>query len=478
MKKIYKLVLVSYLGPFVLTFFISIFILLMQFLWKYVDDLVGKGLEWHVIIELLLYASASLVPLALPLAILLSSVMAFGNLGENHELEACKAVGVSLQKVMTPLIVFSVLVSLLAFYFANNVLPYANLKMGTLLYDVRQQKPAFALKEGFFYNGIEGYSLKVGKKDRDGKTLYDIMIYDHSLGMGNTKLITAKSGNMAKSDDDRFLVLTLHNGSSYEEIINTDRQRRPAGLSRPFLRTDFEEEVVRFDLSGFRFTRTDEDLFKDNYQMLNLSQLGAAEDTLAGKMNERIESFVNELKVNFLFKVDSHLYAEAPSCEFSGKGILYNFPVSDRAKIAEMAAANCRSAKLYISNFLDDIDSREKTIIRHQVEWHRKLTFSFACMVLFFIGVPLGAIIRKGGLGIPMIVSTVFFVIFYLISISGEKFAKEGIIPPIAGMWLASAVLLPLGIFFTVKATRDSSLFDITAYMNLLKKIFRKILFR
>ena len=446
----------------------------MQFLWKYVDDLVGKGLEWYVIIELLVYASASLVPLALPLAILLSSLMSFGNLGEHYELVACRSAGISLQRVMSPLIIFSVLVSVGAFYFSNDVLPFANLKMGSLLYDVRQQKPAFSLKEGVFYNGIDGYSIKVGKKDNDKQTLHNIMIYDHTMGIGNNKVITAASGKMAMSDDERFLILTLFNGYTFEEM----QSQKQMNDNHPFLRTEFKEEIVRFDLSGFKFTRTDEDLFKDNYQMLNLAQLVAAEDTLKMKMEERKKDFRMGFASSFIFQKDSILNV-SPSSHLANSwknNFLseFNFAKNNQSKIIEAASNLARSAEMRISNALEDIDMREKTIIRHEIEWHRKFTFSFACFVLFFIGAPLGAIIRKGGLGMPMILSTIFFVLFYLMSITGEKFAKEGLISPQLGMWIASIVLFPFGVFLTMKATRDSALFDIDAYLGSFRRFFKK----
>lgn len=250
------------------TFFISLFVLLMQFLWKYIDDLVGKGLDPYIIIKLMVYVSVTLVPLALPLSLLLSSIMTFGNLAEHFELTACKSAGLSLQRIMRPLTITAVAICLTAFYFSNYVLPVANLKMNALLYDVRQQKPALLIKEGIFYNGIDGYSIRIGKKDSDGKTIEDIMIYDHTENRGNTKMILAERGKMAMSDDERYLLLTLYKGSSYEE-----QENRGAKITRPLLRTEFEEELVRFDLNSFKMTRTNEQLFKDNYQMLNLWQL-------------------------------------------------------------------------------------------------------------------------------------------------------------------------------------------------------------
>ena len=465
----------SYLGPFVLTFFIAVFILLMQFVWKYVDDLVGKGLEWYVIAELLLYTSASIVPLALPLAILMSSLMTFGNLGEHYELIAMKSAGISLQRIMAPVVLLSVLISIGAFFFSNNVMPKANLQMGSLLYDVRQQRPALSIKEGVFYNGIDGYSIKVASKGKDGKMLYDIMIYDHTQGTGNNKLITASSGNMVMSDDKHFLILTLFSGFSYEEM-----QSRKTDGTHPFLRSEFKEQVVRLDLSGFKFIRTDQDLFRDNYQMLNLAQLDSAADSLTSRLELQKKDVANNFAPYLCFRKDtSYMGSNMPSVSALKKDLLSNFPSKDRIRIVEGALNMARSASTYINNAQEDLDMREKTIIRHTIEWHRKFTLSFACFVLFFIGAPLGAIIRKGGLGMPVFMSTIFFVMFHLMSLTGEKFAREGLTSPIYGMWFASGVLLPLGVFFTYKATKDSSMFDLTSYLSFFKKLiprFSKII--
>ena len=441
----------------------------MQFLWKYIDDLVGKGLEWYIIAKLLFYASATLVPMALPLAILLSSIMTFGNLGENYELVAMKSSGLSLQKIMLPLIITSIAISIVAFYFSNNILPYANLKMGSLLYDVREQKPALQIKEGIFYNGIDGYSIRVGKKDSDGKTLRNIMIYDHTQRVGNNKVIIAESGKMEISADKLYLILLLNNGRSYEEVA--DNSNRPK--AHPLLRSQFKEEEIQFDLSGFKLTRTDEDLFKSNYQMLNIRQLQNAVDSLEYKNLKRKEEFNQQLSTNFYSRVNSFLSKKTFIDHHSNiNNFLNKLPKNERVKILETATSIARSAKTYIESSLNDFNNNHEIITRHKVEWHKKFTLSFACLVLFFIGAPLGAIIRKGGLGMPVVVSVIFFILFHVISITGEKFAKEGILPPYEGMWMAAAVLLPLGIFLTHKATADSSIFDIDIYIKPFRRLF------
>ncbi|RMG78182.1 MAG: YjgP/YjgQ family permease, partial [Bacteroidetes bacterium] len=277
MKKLHKLLLTSYIGPFLLTFFIALFILVMQFLWKYIDEMVGKGLEWYVIAELLIYASANLIPLALPMAVLLSSIMTFGNLGESYELVAMKSAGLSLIRIMKPLIIFTVFLSISAFFFSNHVWPKANLKFASLLYDIRHKKPAIDIQPGIFYRNIEGYVIRVGSKEKDGKTLYDVMIFDHVNTTENNKILYAEKGVMSFAGNDEYLELKLYNGYSYNEIRNKEALKN---RNYPLMRTHFKEQIIRFDLTGFKLKRSNQELFKNNYQMLNLAQLERQMDTL------------------------------------------------------------------------------------------------------------------------------------------------------------------------------------------------------
>jgi lipopolysaccharide export system permease protein len=283
MRKIYTLVLRTYAGPLLVTFFISLFILLMQFMWVYIDDLVGKGLEWYVIGELLFWASFTFVPLALPLAILLSSLMTFGNLGEHYELVAMKSAGISLRSIMKPLVILSISISVFAFYFSNNVLPVANLKFKSLLYDIRKKKLAVNIKEGIFYNDMEDYVIRVGKKGKDGNTIYRVMIYNHTEGRGNTDVTVADSGLMESTPDGRYLIFTLYSGYNYQEKTGQKDSKR----LNPFQRTYFRVEQRKFDLSEFELNRTNEDLFKNNYQMLNIRQLDYFIDSIDASINTR-----------------------------------------------------------------------------------------------------------------------------------------------------------------------------------------------
>ncbi|MCF8302705.1 MAG: LptF/LptG family permease [Bacteroidales bacterium] len=472
LKKIHLLVLKSYLGPFVLTFFIALFILLMQFLWKYVDDLVGKGLEWYVIMELLFYASSTFVPMALPLAILLASLMTMGNLGERYELAAMKAAGVSLLRTMRPLIVASILISVAAFYFSNNVLPVANLKFQSLLYDVRKQKLALNIKEGIYYNGIDGFTIRLGKKEANGNRVKDVMIYDHTDKKGNTTVTIADSGRMALTPNQQELIFTLYSGQTYDEEM--DRHNR---TKRPFQRMEFREQFRRFDLSGFELNRTNEELFRNNYQMLNLEQLEESRDSIRKIRQKKMDHFKESLIKNYYFLTRMDTLDSYPDTVSNfNMDFIMNFRESNQNRIIDRSLGASRNIKNNIHYNLEYFKRREELLRKHRVEWHRKFTLSFACFVLFFIGAPLGAIIRKGGLGLPLIISILFFVLWHVTSMSGEKAIRAGAMEPVTGMWLSSAILLPLGILITIKATTDSPLLDLEAYGKTYNKIKRKLI--
>ncbi|MFO7978766.1 MAG: LptF/LptG family permease [Bacteroidales bacterium] len=472
MKRLHLLIVRSYLGPFLMTFFIALFILLMQFLWKYIDDLVGKGLEWYIIAELLFYASGSMVPLALPLAVLLSSIMTMGSLGEHYELVALKSAGISLRKIMWPLVVISMFLAVVAFFFSNNVLPVANLKMMSLLYDVRQHRPAFNIVEGVYYKGIDNFVIKVDQKDPDGETLRDIKIYDHTSRRGNVNVTIAEWGTMAVTGDERYLILSLYNGTNYQEGEEDDL----GDPERPFQRMNFQQQYRKFDLSGFDLTRTDESLFKSNFRMLNLNQLVQVEDSLSRELKARKDDYIYKYKqrLNFYARIDSALiHAEVPEIEgLLSKDSLFTPGILSET-ILDRTMNLVRSNKDHTQFSHEDFRLRRRALARYQIEFHRKFTLSFACVVLFLIGAPLGAIIRKGGFGLPMVISVLFFVVFHVLSIMGEKFVREGVMEAHQGMWLAPMILLPLGILLTIKSTTDSSLFDIEGYTRRFEKLTR-----
>ncbi len=474
MKKLHKLVITSYIGPFIVTFFISLFILLMQFLWKYIDDLVGKGLEWYVIAELLFYFTATFVPLALPLAVLLSSIMTMGKMGEHYELVAFKSAGISLRRILWPMVMISFVLVIAAFYFSNNVLPAANLKGLSLLYDVRQQRPAFNITEGIYYHGIDNFVIRVDEKDDGGQTLRGIKIYDHSDRQGNVNLTIAEWGNMAMTQDKRYLVLTLYNGTNYQE----DGDLGPLDPSRPFQRTHFKKQVRKFDLSMFDLTRTDEDLFRGNFRMLNISQLIHYEDSLSQQLERRKESFNRTYTRRFyhLNKLGQDDFAQpnpgdTTSIVFHKTDTEYLINSgTDVRMVLSNAMDMVRTNRSQTNMSHEDFRQRKRTLARYQIEFHRKFTLSFACVVLFLIGAPLGAIIRKGGFGLPLVISVLLFVVFHVISMMGEKFVREGVLEAHQGMWIASVALLPVGILLTIKATTDSSLLDTDSYLQKIEK--------
>lgn len=465
----------SFAGPFVLTLFITLFVLVMQFLWKYVDDLVGKGLEWYTVVHLLFYASASFVPLALPLAVLLSSIMTMGALGEHFELTALKSSGASLIKITRSLIVCSIIISIAALGFSNYIVPIANLKFGSLLYDIRQQRPAFNIKPGVFYNGLAGYSIRVGSKGADGQTIHNVIIYDHTAGNGNNNVLYASSGKMNMSEDKRYLILELYNGKQYEEIRQDNASVKKN--DNDFARISFVKWRKVFDLSEFKLNRTEESLFKDDYRMLNLSQLTDAIDTLKTEKKENMVDMKNYCSPYLTFlKINLDSFTQKNPVVLQKKDstlAIYSLNGADFSNLYERALLEIRNIKSYIDGSSNQDRVKKEAIVRNELEYHRKITLSISCFLLFLIGAPLGAIIRKGGLGLPFVVSVVFFVFYYMISVSGEKFAIKGVMSAPAGMWMSPVILLPIGIFLVYKATRDSALFRIEAWLQWFKIIQR-----
>ena len=485
MKRLHRYLLQSYIGPLVLTFLVVLFVMVMQFLWKYIDDLVGKGLDIKTILELLFYFGLSFVPMALPLGVLLSSLMTFGNMGENFELTAIKSAGVSLQRFMFPLVILIILLSIGAFYFSNNVLPVTNLKSRSLLYDIQRQRPEFNITPGQFYNGIDGYSIKIAEKDYNTNLLKRILIYDHSEKAGNLSVTYADSGYMKISADEQSIVLTLYNGYSYNEIRNNSKKRRKKDKSYPERKDRFEQETIILSLTGFGLNRTEENLFKSHYAMLNMQQLSFATDSMYQLLDRRKELFVNTMSRNQLFSSSEAVkrfhrspeidISQTDSVPFLPKDIISSLSQSEQELIIEKSLMMARSTKNFVTTSKNTVMSRKKTIKRHEVEWHRKFILAFACFIFFFIGAPLGAIIRKGGLGLPVTISVLFFVIWYIISLAGEKAVRQEILDPFIGMWISSLILFPLGIFLTYKATNDSSIMNIDTYLKLPKKLISSL---
>ena len=457
----------------------------MQFLWRYIDDLVGKGLGFRVIAELLMYTAASLVPLALPLSILMSSLMTFGNMGEYCELTALKSSGISLQRIMFPLIIVVVFISIGAFFFSNNVLPFTNLKMRSLLYDVRQQRPDIQINPGEFYNGIDNYSIRIGTRNPETNHLYDIKIYDHTARRGNNSVTMADSGYMKMTADKNNLIITLWSGMSYSEL-GEDRRRR--AKTYPHRMDKFKEQRLILRLTGFGLQRTDENLFRNNYQMMNLEQLNKVKDSLRKELELRDEQFYKTLMVQNYFKLRQNYRGrdlkrlkkaggdsiqsqqEDYSDKFYTDSIFNSLPLKDRGRIINNALSYARSSKSYIESTAENLKYKNRHLRKHEIEWHRKFTLSFACLVFLFIGAPLGAIIRKGGIGMPTVISTIMFIIYYVISLIGEKFVRESVMTATEGMWMSSFALLIIGGFLTYKATTDSAILNVDTYIGLFRR--------
>lgn len=470
----------SFIGTFIFTFFVAVFILLMQFLWCYLDDLVGKGLGFDVLGKLMFYTSITFVPMALPLAILLSSLMCFGNLGEYYELVAMKASGISVWRIMRPLLFFSIIMSFTAFIFSNNVLPVATLKSKTLLRDVRKQKMSFDIPEGMFYKGIDKYTIRAGKKGADGNTLYDVLIYDHTEYKGNIKVTTADSATIALAPNQKEIVFTLYNGSNYIEVVD-DKEYKS---KRPFETMAFEKQFVSFDISDFSMTESDESSMKGHQSMLNINQLVVAIDSLESSSAERHSSFKNSFK-NRLQHFSSKDVTNANNQSKGKKAeldtitvfkwpLLENFGQKEQESIVNMAITATKNQIDNIDLNIRDFERQETNIRKHQQVLHEKFSLSIACLLFFFIGAPLGAIIRKGGLGLPIVISVIFFVIYYIITITSQRIAIAGDIPIFIGVWLSSIIILPIGIFLTVKATTDSSILDGESWKKTFNKIFKK----
>lgn len=480
MKILYRYIVSSFLGTFLFTFFIVLFILDMQFLWLYVDDLVGKGLELNILAELFFHMSVTFIPMALPLALLLASLMCFGDFGEHYELVAMKASGISMWKVMRPLVVFSVLLSGFAFFVSNSLLPVANLRGQTLLFDVRRQKLAFNIKEGVFYRDLDNYVIYVERKGADGSSIYGVKIYDHTDRHGNTKIISADSGMMTLSPNQRNIIFTLYNGYNYTDVIEDNYKQK-----RPFERMSFKQEQLKFSLKDFDMTRSSEDMYKSSQQMMNLRQLNTAIDSLEHRYDNKQKAFAESFPKrwsNYISLAEQHVLAEpAPAVDTMMDTtmmlhwpLLKHYPDSVAVAIANTAVGTARNAKENASFNKIDQKSQRENIMKHKKERHKKFTLSIACLIFFFIGAPLGSIIRKGGLGMPVVVSVLFFVVYYVISTIGERMAVFGGMNMFLGVWISSIVLMPIGIFLTFKATTDAALFDADSWKKYFQKLFKR----
>lgn len=484
----------TFLPLFMMTFGICLFIVLMQFLWRYIDDMVGKGFGILVLAEMFFYAALFLVPMALPLAILLASLMTFGNLGERLELLAMKSAGISLIHIMRPLIITLAFVSVGAFFFQNYVMPVVQVKLYTLLFSMRQKSPELEIPEGIFYKEITGFNVYVKEKVPETGLLKDMMIYDYSQGFNNARVIVADSGRLKTSADKMFLVLSLFNGESFE---NLKSQSKTSSVQKavPYRRETFKTKdiLIEFDAN---FNRTDESLMQNQYMGKNLHDLQTSIDS----MTVKLDSIKNE-QATHIYKLSyKQSYSKAPETtkkevddgENGKKEIFEDYKVSSgnivlnfdslynesrpSEKVNILKRARNRAENIRTDNFFKaaTVGDEAYKVRKHLSEWHKKFTLSFACLVFFFIGAPLGAIIRKGGLGMPVVLSVILFIFYYIVDNIGIKMARDGVWEAWQGMWLSSAVLTPLGIFLTYKAAKDSVILNADTYINALKNIVGK----
>jgi lipopolysaccharide export system permease protein len=474
MKKIDKLILKSFLGPFFLTFVVVVFILLTQTLIKYFDEFVGKDLGFAVFSELIFYFSLTTTPVALPLAMLLSTLICFGNLGEHYELTAIKSSGISLIRVLFPIFIFAILLTFVAFWFNNTIVPHSNLNAYSLLWDIRQKKPSLDIKEGVFYNGLTGFSIKANKKilGKDGKEiLLDVMLYNHQDGNGNNQVILADSAKMYTTFNERYLILELFRGNSYA-VLEPDARK---AQKDEFQRDAFEQSKWIISLASFDLTRTKKELFSSSKYMMNVRQLQHVADSVYNDYSVLRKS-APATASQYYYNHFKPLPAKVDSIQGNWMDSLSSRKLEQYAiqDILVTAASQARNMKSFTQSHVQQIEYTLKESRTFTVEKYKKYTQSVACLIMFLIGAPLGAIIKKGGLGIPVLVSITFFIIFYVLSLLGEKWAREGMISIPPGVWAANSILLLCGLFFLRQARNDSRLFEADMYKVAFSRLIEK----
>jgi lipopolysaccharide export system permease protein len=480
MKRLHWHIIKSFIGPFFVTLLISLFVLLMQFLWVYLDELVGKGLGFSVIFEFIVYAMAMLMTNALPLAMLLASIMTFGDLGESNELLAMKAAGISLYRIMKPIIVFTILLSIGFFFFCNQVIPISHKKLSALYTSIKQLRPEIIVKEGVFSNEIDNYSIKVGRKSAEGDMLYDILIYDHTKNKKNAEVTVADSGTMKITTDKKYIILNLFSGQTYSELQPPDRRK----ITFPARTDKFQKQSMFTPLQGMELERKDENAnsFRSAYRALRNSQIVYVADSLGRELdrlrtdNALMLSYTSPLSIN-VFRLAKKDTASQPPLKLvhyiNVDSILNRATTPERTDIINAALIAARNNARTILQSDEMVVISKRGLNRFEIEWHKKYTYAIACLIFLFIGAPLGAIIRKGGLGMPLVISVVLFIFYWIITTIGEKFSRESVASLWVGVWFSTLVFLPAGIILTYKAANDSVVFDVNAYVNFFKKVFK-----
>lgn len=544
MKILDRLIIKSFIPPFIVTFMIAMFVLVMQVLWLYIDDIAGKGLGLFLILELMGYKSLSLVPMALPLAILISSVMVLGNMGERYELSSFKSAGVSLWRIMIPIMYFGVAVTLFSFFCSNNLIPVANLKFGSRMYDIQKQKPALRLEAGIFNDDFDGYAIHIGQKKGDGKHIEEVLIYDHSeANKGRLSQIVAEEGEMYATEDGRYFMMQLREGHQYME---GEQKRSGKDRSYPFVRTNFKSWFKVFDLSEFNLNRTNEELFKSNRSMMTSGQLQVAIDSLGTKIDRRQTGISNQVSSYFHFMEIDSTYVEEEKAKALDQGrssleqrmkdenqngagkpeeaveakparqpqkvltksgeaaepakkkqtrryegtpmeqnkdklleechsILELFPEQERGRLVNKAKSYTRSIQAHSESATRSIDRLEESEVKHIYELHTKYSMALVCFIFLFIGAPMGAIVRKGGFGYPILISIIFFMIFIVLTIFCRKIAESFVLPAAVAAWVPCAVLFPVGLLLTRKAMNDSKLGNPDQLIANIRKLIKAV---
>lgn len=471
MKILSKYIIKSFLIPFLATFLIILFVLIMQALWLQFDKIAGKGISLAIIFKFLGYLSLMMVPTALPIAILLSSIMTLGTMAENYELAAVKSAGVSLRRFVMPLLMLMLVLSVFNYLFLNYVFPYASLKSQNLIYNMKMKEPGLALVAGTFNTEIPGYSIKFDEKyGKDENLLKNVLIYQIAENEVNNKVITAEKGTILSEEGSRYLTLTLENGYYYEDI-NKSRPSNDEKKRMPFNKAYFKDYTVNIDVSKIGDFDPDEERYKTGKEMLSLNQLEFYIDSLIPTYDSYIENkserFLVTLRANQLLK-DSIAPAKL------NKNIIENFDPDNQLVVYDNAIVLAQSNLDNLNSYRDLAIGKQRIINAYNTEYHKRLAFSVACLVLFFIGAPLGSIIRKGGFGLPMIIAIIIFVIYFFISTLGKNMAESNKISPFLGGWLATIILLPFGLFLLRRATNDKGIFDMDKFLQPFKNLFNK----
>ncbi|MGV3630193.1 MAG: LptF/LptG family permease [Bacteroidota bacterium] len=473
MKRLYVFSIRSFAGPFVVTFCISMFMLIMQFLWKYIDDLMGKGIDFLIILELFTYVSASLIPLALPLAMLLSSIMTMGNLAENNELTALKSSGMSLFQILKPLTSVVLVISFCTFLFSNFVIPVANLKWHALIYDIQETKIATLLTPGTYSTVLDGYAIKI--REGNDQSFKGITIHDHT-DPSVVKTVRAESGEVFKSKNGAYLFFRLKKGRVVEELAPNAGQLSQAGHFLPTRRSSFEEATYKIDVSGFKINRTDEKLFKNEYEMWNVFQIDQALDSIQGDAMNIRRNFLKNVKMDHLYFQGKALEAKnkLPHAAIPDKVLEVKDMNKQELRIAyQNAASKIRRVNQNLDAQVEFMRAFKISLRQFEIEYHKKFALTFAIIVLFFVGAPLGAIVKKGGFGAPVVIAALLFMIYYVLTEIGLGLADSGVMSPFAGIWLATFVLGPIAFILMRSAAMDSRIFDKQTWKKLFNFSYR-----